>query len=130
MEMGSLEGKGALYQGLMQTWPPPRGRGLSRIDLDSLGASLPPPPASMVSQIWRRKVSSKASWGRKSGFDQLDGLASGSSSSTPTYEASVWEGSSFPVFTENSKGIPPHFSQSSPCPSVSPAWGALLSGPQ
>lgn len=61
METGSLEGKGALSQGLMQTWPPLRGRALSRIDLDSLGASLPPPQASMASQIWGIKVSSKAS---------------------------------------------------------------------
>lgn len=61
METGSLEGKGALSQGLMQTWPPPRGRALSRIDLDSLGTPLPPPQASMASQIWGIKVSSKAS---------------------------------------------------------------------
>lgn len=47
METGSLEGKFALSQGLTQIWPPPRGRGLGRIDLDSLEASLPAPPRSI-----------------------------------------------------------------------------------
>lgn len=125
METGSLEGKFALSQGLTQIWPPPRGRGLGRIDLDSLEASLPAPPpaASMVSQIWGSKVSSKASWGRRSLSDGLSpwiillhhqpgGLCLGG------------------LFMEHGKGTPAHFSQASPCTSLSPAWQALLLGPQ
>lgn len=123
METGSLEGKFALSQGLAQIRPPPRSRGLSRIDLDSLGASLPPPPASMVSQIWGSKVSSKASWGRRS---LSDGLSPGIILLHHQPGGLCLGG----LFMEHGKGTPAHFSQASPCTSLSPAWQALLLGPQ